>query len=330
MRALLCRELGAHDQLTIESVDDPQPGPGEVLIDVRAAGVNFPDLLMIAGRYQVQPPLPFIPGGECAGVIAGVGDGVEGFEMGASVIAMVVTSGLAGAFAERLVAPVTSVIPMPKGMTFEIAAGLAITYGTSLYALDQRARLQSGETLLVLGAAGGVGLAAVQLGKAMGARVVAAASTDAKLEAARQAGADDGINYSDLDPKALKERIKATTGGGADVVYDPVGGAYSEAAFRAIAWDGRHLVVGFAAGEIPKIPLNLALLKGARIVGVFWGAWAERDPVASNKNFDRLGTMFADGSIRPEVTALPLASFGEAFGALAQRRAVGKLVLTMG
>ncbi len=329
MHALLCRELGSYENLTIETIDEPQPGPGEVLIDVRAAGVNFPDLLMIAGRYQAKPTLPFVPGGECAGVISGLGDGVTGLQIGARVIATVVASGLVGAFSEKLAVPAKSIIPMPEGMPFETGAGVAITYGTSLHALEQRANLAAGETLLVLGAGGGVGLAAVQLGKAMGARVVAAASSAAKLEAAREAGADEGIDYSNLDPKALQEQIKDITNGGADVVYDPVGGAYSEAALRAIAWDGRFLVVGFAAGEIPKIPLNLALLKGARIVGVFWGSWAEREPAASAENFRRLANMFADGQLRPQVTTFPLASYRDAFASLAERRAVGKLVLTM-
>ncbi|MEM8933769.1 MAG: NADPH:quinone oxidoreductase family protein [Acidobacteriota bacterium] len=324
MRGLLCKEFGPFDDLTLETLDAPTPGAGEVAIEVRAAGLNFPDLLIVAGKYQVRPPLPFVPGGECAGVVAAVGDGVEHVAVGDRVIAM----GQVGAFAETMVVPAGGVIPMPESLSFEAAAGVAITYGTSYHALKQRARLAADETLLVLGAAGGVGLAAVELGKAMGATVIAAASTSAKLDAAREAGADRTIDYSTED---LKKQTKALTDGrGADVIVDPVGGAYSEQAFRAIAWDGRHLVIGFAAGDIPRLPLNLTLLKGANVCGVFWGTWTERDPAASVENFAELGQMFADGRLRPRITTFPLAEYRDAFATLAERRAIGKVVLTLG
>jgi NADPH2:quinone reductase len=324
MQAVLCKQLGPIEDLTLETVDDPVPGSGEILIDVHAAGVNFPDLLMVRGHYQARPPLPFVPGGECAGTVAAVGDEVTRFAVGDRVFAM----GMTGAFAEKMTAPEASVQPVPDVMSLQDAAGVAFTYGTSYYALKQRAGLRSGETLLVLGAAGGVGTAAVALGKAMGARVIAAASSEEKLDAAVAAGADLRIHY---DAESLKDRVKELTGGhGADVVYDPVGGDYCEAALRAIAWDGRYLVIGFAAGEIPKIPLNLALLKSAHIIGVFWGAWLQRDPAASQKNFDELGAMFADGRLKPRVTPMPLADFQEALRTIAERRVRGKLVLTMG
>ena len=323
MRALVCNEIGPLDGLALETVDDPTPGKGEVLIAVRAAGINFPDLLVVQGKYQARPPLPFVPGGECSGVVEAVGDGVRRLRPGDAVIAM----GLTGAFAEKMAVAEAATMPVPKGMSFEAAAGLAITYGTSYHALKQRARLREGETLLVLGAGGGVGLAAVELGKALGARVIAAASSEAKLDAAGAAGAELRIDYS---TEPLKERIKELTEGrGADVIYDPVGGDYSEQALRATAWEGRFLVIGFAAGDIPKVPLNLALLKGASIVGVFWGSWTKHDPAGSRQNFAELGEMFEDGRLRPRVTTYPLAEYGAALAALAERRAVGKLVLVM-
>ena len=321
MRALMCKEFGSLDALQIETVDDPSPGPGEVLIDVRAAGLNFPDLLVVQGKYQVRPELPFTPGGECSGVVSALGDGVKHLKVGMPVIAM----GLVGAFAEKMVVNAKSVVPMPEGMDFETAAGIAITYATSYYALKQRARLQADETLLVLGAAGGVGLATVELGKAMGARVIAAASTEEKLDAAVAAGADERINYNE---QPLKQKVKELTDGrGADVVYDPVGGDFSEQALRATAWNGRFLVVGFAAGDIPKIPLNLALLKGADICGVFWGSWTERDPKGSQTNFLELKQMFENKTLNPRITTFALEQFQEAFATLAERRAIGKVVL---
>ncbi len=321
MRALMCQKFGSFDSLRLETVEDPSPGPGEALIDVRAAGLNFPDLLVVQGKYQVRPDLPFTPGGECSGVVSALGEGVKHLKVGMPVIAM----GLVGAFAEKMVVNAKSVVPMPEGLDFETAAGIAITYATSYYALKQRARLQSDETLLVLGAAGGVGLATVELGKAMGARVIAAASTEEKLDAAVAAGADDRINYSE---QPLKQAVKELTQGrGADVVYDPVGGDFSEQALRATAWNGRFLVVGFAAGDIPKIPLNLALLKGADICGVFWGSWTERDPKGSQANFLELKQMFENKTLNPRITTFGLDQYQEAFATLAERRAIGKVVL---
>lgn len=323
MRALLCKELGPFENLALETLDDPVPGAGEVVIEVRASGVNFPDLLIVQGKYQVRPPLPFVPGGECAGVVVAVGEGVERPRVGDSVVA----TGQVGAFAEKMKVEAKDTIPLPEGLGFEAAAGISITYGTCLYALKQRAHLRQGETLLVLGAAGGVGLAAVELGKVMGARVIAAASTEEKLDAASAAGADARINYS---TESLKDRVKELTGGkGADVVIDPVGGGLTEQAFRAIAWEGRLLVIGFASGEIPRLPLNLALLKGGDVRGVFWGSWIEREPQASQENFAELRRMFEAGLLNPRVAAYPLARFCEGFASLAERRAVGKVVLVM-
>ena len=324
MRALLCQEIGPFDKLTIETVEDPAPAEGEVLIDVKAAGINFPDLLVVQGKYQFQPSLPFIPGGECSGVVSAIGAGVKRVQVGDRVIGV----GLAGAFAEKMTLAEAATLPIPKGMSFETAAGIAFTYGTSYYALKQQARLMEGETLLVLGAAGGVGLAAVELGKRMGARVIAAASSEEKLDAAQAAGADLRINYT---TEPLKERVKELTSKkGADVVYDPVGGDYSEQALRATGWNGRFLVIGFASGKIPKIPLNLALLKSAHIIGVFWGSWTQRDPADSAQNFRELQQMFEEGRLKPRVTPYPFADFRQALGELAGRRARGKLVLVMG
>jgi NADPH2:quinone reductase len=324
MKAMLSRRAGGPDTLVLEELADPVPGAGEVLIAVKACGVNYPDVLIIEDRYQFKPPRPFAPGGEVAGVVESVGAGVAGFKPGDRVIG----SCFSGGMAEKLALPAEACIAMPAAMPFDEASALVLTYGTSIHALKDRARLKQGETLLVLGAAGGVGTAAVALGKAMGARVIAAASSEEKLDAAVAAGADLRIHY---DAESLKDRVKELTGGhGADVVYDPVGGDYCEAALRAIAWDGRYLVIGFAAGEIPKIPLNLALLKSAHIIGVFWGAWLQRDPAASQKNFDELGAMFADGRLKPRETPMPLADFQEALRTIAERRVRGKLVLTMG
>ena len=281
MKALQCVELGPPDKLQINEVADPEIQPEHVLIENKAASVNFPDVLMIQGLYQFQPELPFSPGGESAGTVSAVGEGVKDIAVGDRVFAM---TGL-GAFAEKIVAHQNSVMKIPDSMSFETAAALPMTYGTSLYALKQRAELKEGETLLVLGAAGGVGLATVELGKAMGAKVIAAASTEEKVDLCKQHGADEGFVYPtgklDRDQqKELSAKVKELTGGmGANVVYDPVGDSYSEPCIRATAWDGRYLVIGFAAGEIPKIPINLALLKGMKIVGVFWGAWVGMNPV---------------------------------------------------
>jgi NADPH2:quinone reductase len=322
MRAVVCSELGPAESLELVEIPDPVPGPGEVVLDVRAAALNFPDTLVIEGKYQMQPELPFIPGGEAAGVVAAAGEGVTGYPIGSPVISM----GLVGAFAEKWKVPAQALMPKPEQLSFEEAAAFGLTYGTSYYALKQRADLQPGETLLVLGAAGGVGSSAVEIGKAMGARVIAAASTDEKLEFATAMGADAGINYSTDD---LRARIKEITGGaGVDVVYDPVGGDMSEPALRSTAWNGRFLVIGFAAGPIPQIPLNLMLLKGVSVVGVFWGSWSTRDPMASMQNFGELFSMVAEGRLHPRVTDVyPLEDFESAFGALTGRRARGKVVL---
>ena len=297
MKALQCVELGPPDKLQINEVADPEIQPEHVLIENKAASVNFPDVLMIQGLYQFQPELPFSPGGESAGTVSAVGEGVKDIAVGDRVFAM---TGL-GAFAEKIVAHQNSVMKIPDSMSFETAAALPMTYGTSLYALKQRAELKEGETLLVLGAAGGVGLATVELGKAMGAKVIAAASTEEKVDLCKQHGADEGFVYPtgklDKDQqKELSAKIKELTGGmGANVVYDPVGDSYSEPCIRATAWDGRYLVIGFAAGEIPKIPINLALLKGMKIVGVFWGAWVGMNPVENKKNFEALFKLHSEG-----------------------------------
>jgi NADPH2:quinone reductase len=323
MKALYCREFSPEENLTVEEIDTPVLAPDHVLIDVKAAALNFPDLLCVRGEYQFKPPLPFVPGGEGAGVITQLGEGVDNLAVGDRVC----FNGLSGAFAEQVASPAGAVMKIPDSMPFDQAAGLTVVYATSYYALKQRGKLQAGETLLVLGAAGGVGLAAVELGKAMGARVIAAASTDEKLAAAKAHGADEGINYSTED---LKARVKELTGKqGADVIYDPVGGELAETAFRAIAWEGRHLVIGFASGPIPKLPLNLPLLKGASAVGVFWGSWAMRDPAAHYKNMADLFEFYETGAIKPHVAATyRLDQFLEAFGELSGRRAIGKVVLT--
>jgi len=323
MKALYCREFSPEENLKVEDIDTPVLPEAHVLIDVKAAGLNFPDLLCVRGDYQFKPPLPFVPGGEGAGIITELGEGVEHLSVGDRVC----FNGLTGAFAEQVAAPAGAVAIIPDSMPFDQAAGLTVVYATSYYALKQRAKLQAGETLLVLGAAGGVGLAAVELGKAMGATVIAAASTDEKLEAAKAHGADEGINYTSED---LKARVKELTGKkGADVIYDPVGGELAEAAFRAIAWEGRHLVIGFASGPIPKLPLNLPLLKGASAVGVFWGAWAMRDPEAHYQNMAELFEYYEQGAIKPHVAATyPLENFLDAFGELSGRKAIGKVVLS--
>ena len=323
MKALYCRAFGPETDLTVEEIDSPVPSGGEVLVSVQAAGLNFPDLLCVRGEYQFKPPLPFVPGSEGAGVVTAVGEGVSGV----SVDDRVCFNGLSGAFAEEIAIPATAVTQIPDSMLFEQAAGLTIVYGTSYYALKQRAGLQRGDTLLVLGAAGGVGLSAVELGAAMGARVIAAASSEQKLAIAVEHGAEIGIDYSKED---LKNRIKELTdGAGANVIYDPVGGELAEAAFRGIAWEGRHLVIGFASGPIPKLPLNLPLLKGAAAVGVFWGSWTKREPEAHKQNMVELFELFTEGAIQPHVSSTyPLGQFLDAFGEVSGRRAIGKVILT--
>lgn len=323
MRALVCKEFGSTENLVLEEVDTPKPGKGEILLDIKATGVNFPDVLTVQGKYQFTPELPFIPGAELAGVVTAVGEGVTSRKVGDQLIA---TTQI-GAFAEQCVVNEHTTFEMGNTMSFEQAAGFAITYGTSYYALKQQANIQPGETLLVLGAAGGVGIATIQIAKAMGATVIAAASTEEKLDFACEAGADLRINYS---TENLKDKIKELTGGkGADVVYDPVGGDFSEQAFRAIAWDGRFLVIGFASGPIPAMPLNLALLKGASLVGVFWGAWAARSPMDSRKNFDELIEMIDGGKFSPLVTEVySLDDYKAAFASISERRAKGKVILS--
>ena len=330
MKALQCVELGMPDKLQVNEISDPEVLPGHVLIDNKAASVNFPDVLMIQGLYQFQPELPFSPGGESAGIVSSVGEGVKNISVGDRVFAM---TGL-GAFAEKIVAPEHAVVKIPESMDFETAAALPMTYGTSLYALKQRAELKEGETLLVLGAAGGVGLATVELGKAMGAKVIAAASTQEKVDLCIQHGADEGFIYPtgklDRDQqKELSSKIKELTGGmGANVVYDPVGDDYSEPCIRATAWDGRYLVIGFAAGEIPKIPINLALLKGMKIVGVFWGAWVGMFPEENKKNFQELFQLHSDGKINPEVSdSFSLDKGAQAIAHLKDRKAKGKVII---
>ncbi|BAU77157.1 NADPH:quinone oxidoreductase family protein [Metapseudomonas furukawaii] len=322
MKAVLCKAFGPADTLVLEEVASPEPKKNEVLIEVHAAAVNFPDTLIIEGKYQFKPPFPFSPGGEAAGVVAAVGEKVSHLKPGDRVMAL---TGW-GSFAEQVAAPAYNVMPIPKGIDFNSAAAFGMTYGTSMHALKQRANLKAGETLLVLGASGGVGLAAVEIGKAMGARVIAAASSAEKLEVARAAGADELINYSSED---LKERVKALTGGqGADVIYDPVGGDLFDAAVRAINWNGRLLVVGFASGRIPELPVNLALLKGASVVGVFWGSFAQRQPQDNLANFQQLFAWYAEGKLKPLVSrTFPLERAADAINCLASRQAVGKVVV---
>lgn len=321
MRALLVKEFQDYHNHKVEQTHASPIKDGHVRIALKAAGVNFPDILISIGKYQAQPPFPFIPGGEAAGVITEVGGDVKGFKVGDRVAYL----GQVGAFATEVVAPVAVVGPIGD-MPFDIAAGLVLVYGTSYYALKQRAQLQAGETLVVLGAAGGVGLAAVELGKAMGARVIACASTDEKLAVCREHGADETINYSgDMD---LKKAIKAL--GGADVLYDPVGDKFAEPCVRAMNWGGRYLVIGFAAGDIPRIPLNLALLKSIDIRGVFWGAWTQRDPKAHMQNIAEITQMLGSGKIKPHISSHhKLENFADAFDELTSRRAMGKVILTM-
>ena len=324
MRALICNELGSTDQLVIEEWPDPVAGPGEVLVKLHAAGINFPDILVIKGLYQVKIEPPFIPGNEAAGIIAAVGDGVRHYQVGDRV--MIMPEG--AAFAELCAVPVERVIPMPESIDFEQAAGFTITYATSYHALKQSANIKAGDTVLVLGAAGGVGITAVEIAKAMGARVIAAASSDEKLEFARAAGADETINYS---TDSLRDQCKALTGGkGVDVVYDPVGGKLAQQALRALAWHGRYLVIGFACGDIPDFPANIALLKEASIIGVWWGTWAARHPADSTQNMQELALMLAKGELSPRVTeSYPLEQFAAAFDLLSNRKAKGKVILNL-
>jgi NADPH2:quinone reductase len=323
MKALVCRAFGPLDALRVEDISAPTPGAGQVVVAVRAAGVNFPDTLIVQGKYQYKPPLPFAPGGEFAGVVKSVGEGVTLPKPGDRVIGLAM---LHGGFAEEALIDASATIPIPAQVDFEAAAALMFAHGTALHALKDRARLQKGETLLVLGAAGGVGLAAVELGKMLGATVIAAASSAVKLEACGARGADHGIDYGRED---LKERVRALTGGrGADVVYDPVGGDLAESALRAIAWNGRFLVIGFASGAIPRIPLNLPLLKGASIVGVFWGEFVRREPTLNAANLRELLGALAAGRIAPLISArYPLERAVDALRAIEQRAVTGKVVI---
>lgn len=331
MRALLSKDPGGPETLTLEEVADPAPGPGEVVLDVKACGLNFFDLLIIRDLYQERPPRPFAPGGEVAGVVSSVGEGVEDVRAGERCVGLVGWGGLA----EKVVVPATRLAPIPEAMDFATAAGFVTTYGTSLYALKQRANLEAGQSVFVMGAAGGVGLAAVEIAKAMGARVFAGASSQDKLEAAKSAGAQDGLVYGKtLDgkdaAKAFSHAIKTMTGGGADVIYDPVGGPFTEPAVRALAPGGRLLVVGFAAGEIPKIPINLLLVKDTSLVGVYWGAWTARDPKGHLENMGLLLEWWRAGKVRPRIHAVhPFDKAAEAMADLAERRAKGKVVVAV-
>ncbi len=322
MKAILCTRLGGPDDLVLVDLPVPLAGPGEALVSIKAVGLNFYDTLIIAGKYQTKPTLPFAPGGEFAGVIESVGAGVTDVAPGDRVMGYTTFGG-----AQQYAAvPVEKLVPLPPGLDLDRAAGLTITYGTTYHALRDRAALVAGETLAVLGASGGVGLAAVELGKLMGARVIACASSDEKLAFARAHGADAAVNYSDED---LREALKRLGGEhGIDVIYDPVGGPYSEAAVRAIAWGGRHLVVGFASGQIPQLPLNLTLLKGCDIRGVNWGAFVLQNPAAHRAGLDRLARWVAAGKLTCHIHAVyPLAETAQALKAIAERKAMGKVIL---
>lgn len=322
MKAVMCKEYGMPETLVIEELPPLHAGKGQVVVTVKACGVNFPDTLIIQGKYQFRPPMPFSPGSEFAGIVREVGEGVANVKVGDRVFAVTTYGG----FAQEALVDAARLIPMPPGVDFPVAASFLLTYATSYHALKDRAQLQPGETLLVLGAAGGVGLAAIEIGKQFGARVIAAASSNEKLETCRQHGADETINYASED---MRERIKQLTNGkGVDVVYDPVGGEYSEPALRSIAWKGRFLVVGFAAGDIPRIPLNLALLKGCSIVGVFWGAFTEREPQRSAQNLSELLALLSQGKLKPHISATyPLERAPDALNDMLHRKVQGKVVI---
>ena len=322
MKDILCTRFGGPDDLEFADLPDPAPGEGEVVIAIKAAALNFFDTLIIAGKYQFKPPFPFSPASEFSGVIESVGAGVSGLGVGDRVLGY----GGFGAAREKIALSAQRVVKIPDNLDFDRAAGITVIYGTTLHALKDRAKLKSGETLAVLGASGGTGLAAIELGKLMGARVIACASSDDKLAFCRERGADEVINYAKED---VKEGLRRLTGGkGADVIYDPVGGSYAEAALRSIAWAGRFLVIGFAAGEIPKIPLNLVLLKGCEIVGVFWGAFIERDPKGHRANMADLVRWTAEGKLSAHVHAVyPLKDTPAALKAIAERKVMGKVIL---
>ena len=322
MKAVLCKSYGPPENLVLEEIDEPKPAAGQILVDVYAAGLNFPDTLQIQGKYQFQPDFPFTPSSEVGGIVKEVGAGVEHLKPGDRVFGMAGN----GAMAEACLVPAANAKRIPDGMSLREAAGFSMIYGTSYHALKQRANLQPGETLLVLGAAGGVGYAAVEIGKAMGARVIAGASTDEKLQVAKKAGADELVNYSD---GVLKEKVKALTDGkGADVIYDPVGGDLFDQCMRCINWKGRLLVVGFTSGRIPEAKANLILLKGCQIVGVFWGDFRRRETDVDDQNFQQLFQMYSDDKLHPLVSQLfPLEKYVDALNTFINRRAVGKVIL---
>jgi NADPH2:quinone reductase len=322
VKALLCREYGPIEQLTVQDVPSPRPGPNEVVVEVKASSLNFPDALLVQGLYQVKPPLPFSPGMELAGLVKEVGAGARGVKVGDRVIA----SPGRGGFAEECVVGADRLSPLPPGMDFETGSAFVLTYCTSLHALRDCGHLQAGETLVVLGAAGGVGTSAIEIAKAMGARVIAAASSEEKLAFCKKLGADETIDYEKTD---LRQRILELTGGkGVDVVYDPVGGAYTEAAVRALAWRGRLLVIGFASGVIPQVKLNLALLKERSLIGVYWGDWTQHDPPGQRRNVEQLAAWFAEGRIKPAVSErVSLAEAPAAMMRLVQRKVKGKVVV---
>ena len=324
MKAIICEKYGPISQLQLQEVPDPTPAADEVLIQVHACSVNFPDTLIVQGLYQFKPPLPFSPGSDLAGTVLAFGEQVKGFKVGDKVVGFATHGG----YAEQAVLKANTCFPKPPGMDMVQAAAFMLAYGTSYHALKDRANIKEGETLLVLGAAGGVGLTAVELGHRMGARVIAAASTNEKLEVCKSYGAEMTINYAEED---LKEKLKELTNGkGVDVIYDPVGGAYSEPALRRMAWNGRYLVVGFAAGNIPKIPLNLPLLKGCQIVGVFWGSFAQRFPGRNLQNTMELIQWFAEGKLKPQIhDTYPLAEAVRALEDIQARKVKGKAVIIM-
>ncbi len=322
MKALLCTRYGTPDDLEIADIPEPQPAAGEVVVRVAAAALNFFDTLIIAGKYQHKPPFPFSPAAEFAGTVERIGAGVSGFAPGDRVLGNIGW----GAAREKVAVPAAKLVAIPAGLDFDQAAGLTVTYGTTLHALKDRAKLKAGETLAVLGAAGGTGLSAVEIGKLMGARVIACASSDAKLALTRARGADEGVNYATTD---LKVALRQLTGGnGVDVVYDPIGGEQGEAALRGMDWGGRFLVIGFAAGDMPKLPLNLVLLRSYDVLGVYWGAWAERHPAEHKANMEQILAWCAEGKLSPHVQAsYPLSEAATALKAIAARQVMGKVIL---
>ncbi len=333
MKAMLCTHYGPPEEMELRDLPSPVPGRNQVLITVKACGVNFPDVLMLADKYQFKPPLPFPPGGEVAGVVKALGEGVSNLKVGDRVAVSIGNGG----FAEEVLADSRRCVAMPANVGFDVASAFIVTYGTSYHALKDRAKLKPGEHLVVLGAAGGVGLSAVEIGVAMGAKVIAGASTQEKVDLAIKHGAVAGFVYPKLplsrdQQKAMSDKIKELTGGaGADVLYDPVGDQYSEPALRAMNWEGRYLVIGFAAGEIAKIPLNLTLLKGCDVLGVFWGMATQRDPKRANESLQEIMKMISDGKLHPDVSAkFPLAEGGKSIRMLMDRKAMGKVVVTMG